>query len=81
MEKEFEDPLIYKAREKMFIISSDCFAPAPSCFCNVMDGKPFSASVLIMDFSQVKDGFIVEVGSEKGKAFVTETPGSFQPGG
>jgi sulfhydrogenase subunit beta (sulfur reductase) len=70
MEKEFEDPLYIRRREKMLIISSDCFEPARSCFCNVMDGKPFSKDGFDLNVSQIKDGFLFDIGSDKGRALI-----------
>jgi ferredoxin len=70
LEEEFRDPLYVARRQKMFIISSDCFDPGESCFCNVMDGKPFPESGFDLNVSQVKDGFIIEAGSQRGKDFI-----------
>jgi hypothetical protein len=83
LEEEFRDPSYVSRREKMFIISSDCFEPGESCFCNIMDGRPFSQSGFDLNVSQVKNGFIIEVGSQKGKDFVEKHPGIFTdvPGG
>jgi sulfhydrogenase subunit beta (sulfur reductase) len=72
LEEEFRDPSYVARREKMFIISSDCFEPGESCFCNIMGGRPFSQSGFDLNVSQVRDGFIIEVGSQKGKNFVAK---------
>src|SRR4030042_4981735 len=64
LEEEFEDPFYVARRQKMFIISSDCFEPGESCFCNVLDGQPYSESGFDLDVSQVKHGFIIEAGSQ-----------------
>ncbi|MHC4791400.1 MAG: 4Fe-4S dicluster domain-containing protein, partial [Planctomycetota bacterium] len=69
-EEEFKDPFYMKRRENMFIISSDCFDPGESCFCNVIDGKPFADSGFDLNVSQVRDGFVIEAGSDKGKDFI-----------
>jgi len=69
-EEEFEDAFYVSRREKMFIITSDCSDPAQSCFCNVLDGRPFAKNGFDLNVSQVKDGFIIEVGSQKGKDFI-----------
>ena len=69
-EKEFEDPFYVKRREKMFIISSDCSDPADSCFCNVLNGRPFAQSGFDLNISKVKGGFVVEAGSPKGEDFI-----------
>ena len=69
-EEEFEDPFYTARREKMLIISSDCSEPAESCFCTVLDGRPFAQSGFDLNVSQIEDGFIIEVGSQKGKDFI-----------
>ncbi len=70
LEEEFEDPFYVARRQQMLIISSDCFEPGRSCFCDVLGGRPFAESGFDLNVSQVKDGFIVEVGSDKGRQFV-----------
>ncbi len=70
LEDEFKDPLYVARREKMLVISSDCFEPAESCFCNILDGQPYAESRFDLNISQVKDGFIVEAGSQKGGDFL-----------
>ncbi len=70
MEKEFEDPLYIRRREKMLIIASDCFEPAESCFCNVLDGRPFAQRGFDLNVSKINDGFIIETGSQKGADFI-----------
>jgi len=77
IEEEFEDPFYVARREKMFIISSDCSDPADSCFCNVLNGQPFAPGGFDLNVSQVKDRFIIEVGSQKGKDFVDKYPSLF----
>ena len=81
IEDEFEDPFYVKRREKMFIISSDCSDPADSCFCNVLNGEPFARSGFDLNVSQVKGGYIVEAGSQKGKEFVEAHSGLFSQAG
>ena len=69
-EEEFEDPFYISRRRNMFIISSDCFNPGQSCFCNLFDGQPFAKSGFDLNLAKVNDGFIVEAGSDKGKDFI-----------
>ena len=78
-EKEFEDPFYVKRREKMFIIASDCFEPADSCFCNVMGGHPFVQSGFDLNVSKISDGFIIEAGSQKGEDFLKRNSQIFSP--
>jgi len=69
-EEEFRDPFYVARRENMFIISSDCSEPGESCFCNLFDGRPFAQSGFDLNVSKVKDGFVIEAGSQKGKDFI-----------
>jgi ferredoxin len=70
LEEEFQDPFYQRRREKLFIISSDCFDPAESCCCTLFGGRPFAQSGFDLNVSKTSDGFIVEVGSNKGRDFV-----------
>ncbi|MFB0524076.1 MAG: 4Fe-4S dicluster domain-containing protein [Phycisphaerae bacterium] len=70
LEKDFEDPFYIARREKMFIISSDCFEPGESCFCNVLDGKPYPDHGFDLNVAQITEGYVIEIGSKKGKEFV-----------
>jgi len=69
-EEEFKDTFYVTRRENMFIISSDCFEPGESCFCNLFGGQPFAQSGFDLNVSQVRVGFIIEAGSDKGKDFI-----------
>lgn len=69
-EDEFKDPFYAARRRNMFIISTDCTEPGESCFCNLFDGQPFPHGGFDLNVSKMKDGFIIEVGSQKGRAFI-----------
>jgi len=71
-EDDFRDPLYINRREKMFIIASDCGEPGETCFCQVFGGKGFAESGFDLNISQIKDGFIIEAGSQKGHEFIKE---------
>jgi len=70
-EQDFEDPLYIARREKMFTIASDCTEPGPSCFCNVLGGKPYPEAGFDLNVCTVADGFIIQAGSAKGKRFLS----------
>ena len=70
VEEEFEDPFYVKRRENMFIIASDCSEAGESCFCNILGIRPFAESGFDLNISKIKDGFIVEAGSQKGQGFM-----------
>jgi len=79
LEEEFNDPFYAARRESMFIIASDCFEPGESCFCNILDGQPFAQSGFDLNVSKIKDGFIIEAGSQKGKDFIGKNSEIFAP--
>jgi sulfhydrogenase subunit beta (sulfur reductase) len=76
-EDDFKDPLYVTRREKMFIVSSDCTEPAQSCFCPLFDGKGFSEKGFDLNIAPIKGGFIVDIGSRKGREFVERNNGLF----
>jgi len=69
-EEDFIDPFYTARREKMFIISSDCSDVGDSCFCNFFGGRGFAGEGFDLNVSQIKDGFVIEAGSHKGKDFI-----------
>ena len=70
MEEGFEDPFYIARREAMFSIASDCTTPGESCFCNLLDGKPYAEDGFDLNVSRVTDGYIVQPGSPKGRSFL-----------
>jgi len=69
-EQDFEDQLYIKRRDNMFIIASDCYEPGKSCFCSLLDGQGFAKNGFDLNVSKIRDGFIVEAGSQKGQDFI-----------
>jgi sulfhydrogenase subunit beta (sulfur reductase) len=69
-EEEFEDPFYRARREKMFIISADCTDIGESCFCSLFGGKPYADAGFDLNVSPTAGGFIIEAGSDKGRAFL-----------
>ena len=69
-DEDYEDELYLNRRKNMFIISSDCSEPAESCFCSLLDGRPFARSGFDLNVSQIAGGFIIEAGSQKGEEFI-----------
>ena len=71
-EEDFKDQLYLRRRNNMFIISSDCIEAGESCFCSVFAGQGFAKDGFDLNVSKIKDGFIIESGSQKGKEFLIE---------
>ena len=76
-EDEFCDPSYLDRREKMLIISSDCYNPCESCFCLMMDGDVFPQKGYDLNISKIKDGFIIQAGSDKGLMILRENESLF----
>ena len=71
-EEEFLDPFYVARRENMFIISSDCSDPGESCCCDLFGGQPFTQSGFDLNVSKIRDGFIIEAGSEKAQDLIEQ---------
>jgi ferredoxin len=70
MEGEFKDPNYKKRKENLFVISFDCNEPYDSCFCWLVGVNPYPEKNFDLNLSLIEDGFIVEIGSQKGKEFI-----------
>lgn len=76
------DPLYLKMREENLIISADCTSCLDTCFCLALGSKPYPEENFDINLSQVRGGFILESGSEKGSklleknSFLLEQPGN-----
>ena len=76
-DEEFCDPSYLQRRENMLIISSDCYNPAESCFCTMMDGDVYPQEGYDLNVSKIKDGYIIQAGSDKGLALLRENESLF----
>jgi len=68
--KEYKDPFYIQARERTILISSDCTRPDEVCFCTLVGSKPFPEDGFDLNFSPLAEGFVVQVGSEKGERLI-----------
>ena len=71
--------LDYKlSRENNLIISGDCTDFKDVCFCLLLDILPYPVNFFDLNISPIDDGYIVEVGSEKGEKIVLENKNLFK---
>ena len=77
-EGDFEDPFYAGRRDHTLLVSTDCVAPAPTCFCNLVGGKPYPDGAYDLNLTPVREGFIVAIGSQAGKEMVLERAHSFK---
>ncbi len=72
------DPLYKFHNENTLIFTSDCPNPGNSCWCTFIGGKPYSEEGFDLNFSPVRDGYIVEPGSENGKKIIKQAQAFFE---
>jgi len=74
-----EDSLYRARRENTIFISSDCTAYKEVCFCLALEILPHPTEGFDINLSPLNDGYLVEVGSEKGKNLINEYSDYFIP--
>ena len=67
---DFADPNYQLRREKSLIVSADCNEPFSTCFCSLVGGEPYPVRGFDLNLSRVWEGFVVEVGSLRGKGLL-----------
>jgi formate hydrogenlyase subunit 6/NADH:ubiquinone oxidoreductase subunit I len=77
-EGDFTDPFYAERRDRTVLISCDCVAPAPSCFCNLVGGKPYPDGAYDLNLSPIQGGYVVAIGSQTGKELLLERAHSFK---
>lgn len=70
MNQDYQDPFYIKMCENNLIISIDCTLAIGTCFCLALNVKPYPQENFDINLSMVGEGFIVEVGSQKGQNLV-----------
>jgi sulfhydrogenase subunit beta (sulfur reductase) len=69
---DITDPFYVQYRENTTIIASDCSRAKETCFCLAMDGAPYPRKDFDLSLSAVDNYFLVEVGSDKGRALIND---------
>lgn len=80
VEGDVSDPLYRTRAKNLFVIGTDCAYTWPTCFCTLVGLKPYPEMGVDINLSKVEKGFIVDVKSEKGKAFYEEFAYFFRDG-
>jgi len=79
LDHDYTDIFYKKMRDDNLIITSDCTRAIDTCFCLAMGVKPYSEEGFDINISEEDNGFLVEVGSEKGRKAVEKSSYLFQP--
>jgi ferredoxin len=77
-EEDFPDPFYISKRENTLLISSDCTSCKDSCFCTLVGISPYPEKGFDLNLSPVKEGFLVETGSEEGEKIINENKSLFK---
>ncbi|MEZ6057614.1 MAG: 4Fe-4S dicluster domain-containing protein [Planctomycetaceae bacterium] len=67
----YVDPIYQGRRAAAFIIAVNCTQAAPTCFCTSMETGPRCHSGFDWGLTELPDGFVVEIGSERGEQMLT----------
>ncbi len=78
---EYKDPNYAKRRESTLIVSFDCRSPYPTCFCELVGTHPYPEMNFDLNISQFEEGMLIQIGSEKGRAFIGGDQKFFQATG
>ncbi len=66
------DTLYQQHRDKTTLVGLSCLTACPECFCTSMGSGPDDPSGLDIMVTEVEDGYIVQVLTDKGKAVLPE---------
>jgi formate hydrogenlyase subunit 6/NADH:ubiquinone oxidoreductase subunit I len=77
-EGEFKDPFYISNRNENLIIGADCTDCGDTCFCTLVKGKPYPTKIFDLNLSPLAEGFVVEIGTIKGKRVIESNPNLFQ---
>jgi ferredoxin len=75
---DYVDPFYVKAREENLIIAADCTCAIDTCYCLAAGNQPYPEENFDISLSQVKNGFLVDVGTDKGQGLVDKNPSLFE---
>jgi sulfhydrogenase subunit beta (sulfur reductase) len=79
MEGTCKDPFYEKRRKNTLLVSSDCLGFKEVCFCAALDIMPYAQDGFDLNMSPLNAGFLVDVGSSKGREVVERAPSCFLP--
>ena len=71
---DYIDPIYANRRKRLFIVAVNCTQAAATCFCVSMDTGPRCRSGFDLALTELNSGFIVETGSDAGRALLAALP-------
>ena len=77
--QKMTDPHYLERRQNSVLIGLNCNSPFPNCFCNGTKSGPFLEYGSDLQFTDLGDRYLVEIGRSKGAEIVEEWPQFFAP--
>lgn len=74
LEGDIQDPHYSKRRENAFILANNCTEPGANCFCVSMGTGPECRGDFDLAMTELKDVFLIEVGSPLGAHMLNGAP-------
>lgn len=74
MQQDYSDPIYRARRERAFFVAVNCTQAAPTCFCASMKTGPRCTATFDLALTELDDGFILEIGSERGRDVASAVP-------
>jgi ferredoxin len=78
-EREFNDNTVTERIESSLRMTLACHQPGPDCFCVCCEGGPFLTKGYDIQFVDLGDTLLAEVGTEKGAAVILKMGDLFTP--
>ena len=75
--EDYTDPFYEKARQENLIIAADCTLALETCYCLSFHNEPYPQESFDINLSEVDGGYILEDGSPKGAALVSQNASLF----
>jgi ferredoxin len=76
-ERGFDDTTVTERIRRSLRMTLACATPGPNCFCVCCEGGPFLSSGFDLQFVDLGDDFLVEVGTPKGQQAIDHRPAPF----
>ena len=76
-----KDTYYAEARDKTILVSSDCSSQLDVCFCPAIGEQPYARSGFDINIASTPDGYVIEAGSERGKAILEAAGDLLEPAG
>lgn len=81
LENEFGEPFYKAQRERTIVIAADCPVPEQTCFCNLLELKPYPEDGADIILSVIPSGYIFETTNDQGEKLIRDFNHLFQEAG